>query len=172
MRSFLFVSVVFCSFWAYGTTRTDASSSPCALADQTVTLANAASNAAENEKATSLYQTAIEQFELCRAGESLSTTSGLSDILAEAHSQLNAASLLYEDEGTNSSRAMDLMVGALKSIVRACTQYVNPPPQTRMSLAADLFLIKGLNRINSVGFNLETLDSTCSNWPATLPSTQ
>jgi hypothetical protein len=143
---------------------------PCSSANELFKEAGASSAAAENEKAVSLYQNAVEAFELCRPSENPKSTQGLNDTLTEALSQLYAASFLYE--GGDSGRAVELMVGADSLLVQACMLYVNPPYQTRSLLAAAIFLMTGTNRIHNAGFDFSTLSQTCvSNWSTQLPKT-
>ena len=140
--------------------RANTASAHCSLANQTFKLAQAASSAADDDRALSLYQEAIEYFGLCRPSESIRSTSGLNDALTEVSSQLLLASLFYTR--LDSTDPIELIGSATGILALVCNLYVNPPYSTRSHLTADVFMIKYLNDNHNEGYDFSSLSKTCA----------
>lgn len=112
--------------------------SPCHSAVATYKAAKAAATATEDEKALELFQSAIEQFELCRGSETPGSASALNDEALEVDSQILAAGYLTD---TDAPRARSLYISAWGLLSELCARQ-SLPGETKHFFWVDVKLLR------------------------------
>lgn len=92
--------------------------SQCDLARESSDAAKAAATAADEEKALTLDQKAIESFEICRKTETQGSNAELNDAGAELDAQLDAAAYFWKH--SDDDRAQTLMESARVLLIELC----------------------------------------------------
>jgi hypothetical protein len=139
--------------------------SPCHSARVAYNTAKAAASAAEDEKALELFQSAIEQFELCRSSETPGSASALNDEALEVDSQILAAGYLTD---TDEQRARSLYISAWGLLSELCARQ-SLPDETRRFFWVDVKLF----RVFAPRIGLDALATNACpsmNMPAPTPS--
>jgi hypothetical protein len=139
--------------------------SPCHSARETYMAAKAASTAADNEKALELFQTAIEQFELCRDSETPGSTAALNDEASELDSQIRAGAY-FMDRGDD-ERATSLYESAFFSLTELCFRK-SLPYEAKHTLWVDAMTFRAL--APRIGLPLPTSGCAILHMPAPTPT--